>query len=488
VAPLHALGLCEVRDLIARGDVSPLDVARDLVATIEERDPALHAYLEVAGEETIAAARELVGAKEARDARAFPLFGVPIAVKDNICTTGTRTTCASRILSRYRSPYAATAVERLAAAGALVVGKTNLDEFGMGSSTENSSFGATRNPWNAARVPGGSSGGSAAAVAADMAFAALGSDTGGSIRQPASFCGVVGVKPTYGRVSRYGLVAFASSLDQVGPIAKNVRDAALLLEIVCGRDGRDATSLDAPPPKLTGSLERGLEGLTVGVPWTFLEGNLDRAVAENLERVARDLEANGVTVRAVDLPSARHAVATYYVLANAEASANLARFDGVRYGHRAGDCDDLVSMVTRTRSEGFGAEVKRRVLLGTYVLSAGYYDAYYAQAQKVRSLAIADFDRALAQCDVVMTSTAPTPAFELGEKTDDPVAMYQSDVLTIPASLAGLPAVSVPSGLSDDRLPLGVQLVGRALDEETVLRAAYGIERIVDFQERAYAG
>jgi aspartyl-tRNA(Asn)/glutamyl-tRNA(Gln) amidotransferase subunit A len=484
--PLHALGLCEVRDLIARGEVTSLDVAQDLIATIEERDPALHAYLEVAGDETIAAARELVGAKEARDVRAFPLFGVPIAVKDNICTVGTRTTCGSRVLEHYRSPYAATAVERLTAAGALVVGKTNLDEFGMGSSTENSSVGATRNPWNAQRVPGGSSGGSAAAVAADMAFAALGSDTGGSIRQPASFCGVVGVKPTYGRVSRYGLVAFASSLDQVGPIAKNVRDAALVLKIVCGRDERDATSLAVPPPDT--SLERGLEGLTVGIPRAFLEGNLDRAVAENLERVARDLEASGVTVRGVDLPSARHAVATYYVLANAEASANLARFDGVRYGYRAPECDDLISMVTRTRSVGFGAEVKRRVLLGTYVLSAGYYDAYYAQAQKVRSLAIEDFDRALAQCDVVMTPTAPTPAFELGEKTEDPVAMYQSDVLTIPASLAGLPAVSIPSGLSDGRLPLGVQLVGRALDEETVLRAAYGVERVVDFQERAYAG
>jgi aspartyl-tRNA(Asn)/glutamyl-tRNA(Gln) amidotransferase subunit A len=368
-----------------------------------------------------------------------------------------------------------------------VVGKTNLDEFAMGSSTEHSAFGPTCNPWDLSRSPGGSSGGSAAAVAAGMAAASLGSDTGGSIRQPASFCGVVGVKPTYGRVSRYGLVAFASSLDQIGPFTRTVEDAALVLNTLCGKDARDATSAGAPVPDFTAGLGEGIRGLKVGVPWSFLGDDVDPAVRATIDALVDAVRRDGATVDEVALPHADYGLAAYYIVANAEASANLARFDGVRYGHRARGANSLYDMYTHTRREGFGAEVKRRIFLGTYALSAGYYDAYYHRALQVRTLIIRDFAAAFARCDVVMLPTAPTPAFALGEKTDDPVLMYLNDVFTIPVNLAGLPGLSLPAAKSAEGLPIGVQLIGRAFDEATLLRAAAGVERLAEFPTGAVA-
>ncbi len=477
---LHACGLTQLLKLLKKRETSPFEVASDLLSAIDSRNQAINAYLEVYREDLLEQAKRLTERGTFRD---DPLFGIPIAVKDNICVKGRRTTCGSRMLESFRSPYHATAVERLLSAGALIVGRTNMDEFGMGSSTENSAFGPTRNPWNSGCVPGGSSGGSAAAVSADIAFAALGSDTGGSIRQPACLCGVVGMKPTYGRVSRYGLVAFASSLDQIGPIAKNVQDCAALLSVLCGHDPLDATSLRTRVPDFSGSLESGLEGLRVGIPWDFLETEMDPDVKRNFEWIIGELQALNVPLLDISLPHAKDAVACYYTIANAEASANLARFDGVRYGYRSKAYADLYEMYTRSRGEGFGEEVKRRILLGTYVLSAGYYDAHYLQAQKVRSLLIGDFQAVFERCDMVMLPTSPTPAFKLGEKISDPLLMYLSDIFTIPANLAGLPGISLPSGLSRDRLPTGVQLIGKALDEETVLKGAYGMEKVIGFRE-----
>jgi aspartyl-tRNA(Asn)/glutamyl-tRNA(Gln) amidotransferase subunit A len=478
---LVSLRITEARALLRKGEVTPEDIARRVIAVIESRDPEIRAYLDVYADELLRKARELTRSGAYRD---LPLGGIPVAVKDNICISEKRVTCGSRILEHYQSPYTATAVQKLERAGALVVGKTNCDEFAMGSSNENSAFGPVKNPWDLSRVPGGSSGGSAAAVAAGMAYAALGSDTGGSIRQPASLCGVVGVKPTYGRVSRYGLVAFASSFDQIGPIARSVEDAAVILNAICGEDPKDATSLSAPVPDFTEGLERGLEGVTVGVPTKFLSDEVGEAVRENFDRVLAELPAAGARVREVELPHAEYAVAVYYIVANAEASANLARYDGVRYGHRTSEAADLYDMYTHTRGEGFGREVKRRILLGTYVLSAGYYDAHYMQAQKVRSLIVGDFEKAFCECDLIALPTAPTPAFKLGEKSDDPIMMYLCDVFTVPVNLAGLPAISVPSGLSPERLPIGIQLIAPALAEEMLLRGARAIERIVGFDER----
>jgi aspartyl-tRNA(Asn)/glutamyl-tRNA(Gln) amidotransferase subunit A len=480
---MHKLSITEARALLRRGEVTPLDISQDLIDTIESRDGEIGAYLDVYQEEILDRARSLTGSLRYRD---LPLGGIPLAIKDNICMTGKRTTCGSKILENYKSPFGATAVNKLEEAGALFVGKTNCDEFGMGSSNENSAYGPVKNPWDQKRVSGGSSGGSAAAVAADMALGALGSDTGGSIRQPASLCGVVGLKPTYGRVSRYGLVAFASSLDQIGPITRSVADAALVLNVICGKDPLDSTSSSVGVPDFTASLERGLEGVTVGIPRGFLHKEMGRDVKINFEEVASKLESEGVKVCDVEIPNADYAAATQHIIADAEASANLARYDGVKYGHRSEKSHDLYNMYTNTRDEGFGAEVKRRILLGTYVLSAGYYDAYYLKAQKVRSLIIQDFRSAFELCDLIMLPTAPTPAFKLGEKMTDPIMMYLCDVFTIPVNLAGLPAISIPSGLSSDRLPFGVQLIGRAFEEDTLLRGARGIERIVEFKERAF--
>jgi aspartyl-tRNA(Asn)/glutamyl-tRNA(Gln) amidotransferase subunit A len=481
---LNEYGIKRLIELIDSGEVSPVDVANDVVTAVAARDGDTHAFLDFDADAIVAAATAVT---DSGDYKTAPLRGLPIAIKDNICVQMGKTTCGSRILKDYHPPYDATVVRQLLDAGAIPGGKTNLDEFAMGSSTENSAFGATRNPWNHECAPGGSSGGSAAAVAADMAIAALGTDTGGSIRQPASFCGVVGMKPTYGRVSRYGLVAFASSLDQIGPITKSVEDCAILLGAMCGHDPHDSTSVKVKVPDFGASLGKGAKGLRCGVPRDFIEGGMDQGVKDNFEKMTGDLERAGASIVDVSMPHARYAVACYYIIANAEASSNLARYDGVKYGHRTHNEDDLLTMYTRTRDEGFGDEVKRRVLLGTYVLSSGYYDAHYLKAQKVRSLIIQDFDTGFKNCDVMLVPTAPTPAFRLGEKTEDPLLMYLSDVFTIPVSLAGLPGVSVPTGLSNDRLPYGVQVIGKPMDEATVLRGAMALEEAAAFEEKPSA-
>jgi aspartyl-tRNA(Asn)/glutamyl-tRNA(Gln) amidotransferase subunit A len=468
---------------LARRELSAEELTRALLARIAQVEPRVDAYL------TLDAAGALEQAREA-DRRlaageAGPLTGIPVSLKDVICTRGLRTTCASRLLEHFVPPYDATVVARLRAAGAVLLGKTNMDEFAMGSSTENSAFKPTRNPWDPRCIPGGSSGGAAASVAADMCLAALGSDTGGSIRQPASHCGVVGLKPTYGRVSRYGLVAFASSLDQIGPLAKSVADCARLLAVIAGHDPRDATSAAEPVPDYLGSLEPDLKGLRLGVPaeLTAAEG-LDPAVARAVGEAVATLEALGARKVEVALPHTAYAVATYYIIAPSEASSNLARYDGVRFGRREGGRGDLAEMYRATRSRGFGAEVQRRILLGTYALSAGYYDAYYGKASQVRTLITRDFQRAFAACDVIVSPVAPTPAFPLGAKVDDPLTMYLSDIFTLSANLAGIPGLSVPCGFSADGLPIGLQILGRHFDEATVLRVGHHFERATDFHLR----
>jgi aspartyl-tRNA(Asn)/glutamyl-tRNA(Gln) amidotransferase subunit A len=459
---------------LREGRLTATALVEAYLARIAAYDGALGSYLTVTAE----AGRAQAAAADARLRGGEPpraLEGVPLALKDVLCTRGTRTTAGSSILSEFVPPYDATAVARLQAAGAIVLGKTNCDEFAMGSSTENSAFRPTRNPWALDRVPGGSSGGSATAVAADLAAGALGTDTGGSVRQPAAFCGVVGLRPTYGRVSRYGLIAFASSLDQIGPLAKDVHDAALLLWAIAGPDPLDSTAADEPVPDYRAALGQGVRGLTLGIPDEYFVAGLDAEVEQAVRTAVQELERLGATVRRVSLPHTAAGVATYYIVAPAEASSNLARYDGVKYGLRGAGARDVVAMTAATRAEGFGPEVRRRVMLGTYVLSAGYYDAYYAQAQRVRTLIRRDFDRAFAEVDVIVSPTAPTPAFKLGEKVDDPLAMYLNDVFTIPAPLAGVPALSVPAGFSASGLPLGVQLIGRPFDEATLFRvgAAY---------------
>jgi len=481
---LSDLSLTDLRASLVKGDVTPVDAVDAALAVAKARDSEVHAFLDVHSDAARKRARELT---DSGAYKKLPLGGVPVAIKDNLCITAEKLTCGSHILGDYRPPYTATAVEKLLAAGAVVVGKTNLDEFAMGSSTENSAFGPSKNPWDTTRAPGGSSGGSAAAVAAGMASAALGSDTGGSIRQPAAFCGVVGVKPTYGRVSRYGLVAFASSLDQIGPFTRTVADAALVLNTLCGHDARDATSASAPVPDFTAVLGQGLRGLRVGIPWTFLGDEIDAEVRAAFDRTVDAVKREGATVEEITLEYCDKGLPAYYVVANAEASANLARFDGIRYGYRAPEADNLNDVYTHSRRNGFGAEVKRRIFLGTYALSAGYYDAYYRRAQQVRTLIIRDFARAFERCDVVMLPTAPTTAFKLGAKSDDPILMYLNDVFTIPVNLAGLPGMSVPAGMSSEGLPIGVQLISRAFDESTMLRAAAGIERVADFPTGAVA-
>ena len=434
----------------------------------------MHAYISLDEEGALRKAEE-VDARVARGEEVGVLAGVPVAVKDNICIKGMRTTCASKILENFVSPYDATVVEKLKAADAVFLGKTNLDEFAMGSSTENSYFGPTRNPHDPERVPGGSSGGSAAALAAGEAVLALGSDTGGSIRQPASFCGVVGLKPTYGRVSRYGLVAFASSLDQIGPMAKNVKDTALLLNVISGYDPRDSTSAPVEVPDFTKALDEGIEGIRIGLPREYFAEGLEDEVREKVLEAVDILEGEGAEVVEVSLPHTKYAIATYYIVAPAEASSNLARYDGVKYGFRA-EGRDLYEMYCNTRSQGFGEEVKRRIMLGTYTLSAGYYEAYYLKALKVRTLIKQDFEEAFETCDLLATPTSPTVAFRLGEKVADPLTMYLSDVYTVSVNLAGLPGISVPCG-SSDGLPVGLQLIGRPFDEETLLRVAHVVER-----------
>ncbi len=453
-----------------------VEVARGFLARAERTAPRLGTYLHRDAERTLAMARD-VDARIGKGEKLTPLAGVPVALKDNLCTRGIPTTCGSRILEGYLPPYDAHVVERLREAGAVFAGKTNCDEFAMGSSTENSAYFPTRNPWDLERVPGGSSGGSAATVAALEAPLSLGSDTGGSVRQPAAFCGVLGLKPTYGAVSRYGLVAFASSLDQIGPIARTARDAALLYNAICGRDERDMTSRAEARPVELESLERGIKGMKLGIPRDLIAEGVDPEIRASLERVAKTLTEEGASIVDVALPHARYSIATYYLIAPAEASSNLARYDGVRYGFRAKGAADLQEMYAATRGQGFGREVRRRILLGTYALSAGYYDAYYLRAMKVRTLVRRDFADALSRADAILLPTTPTPPFKLGEKVDDPLAMYLNDIFSIPASLAGAPALSFPAGMTRSDLPIGMQLVGRPFDEGTLLRLARAWER-----------
>lgn len=480
---LTDLTAARAAELINKKKISSRELIDACLERARQVDEKISSFVELFEESARAradAADERVSAGETPR----PFEGVPVAVKDNILIEGRAGGCASRILDGFVSPYSATVTERLRDAGAVFLGRTNMDEFAMGSSTENSYYGATRNPWDRGRIPGGSSGGSAAAVAARCVPAALGSDTGGSVRQPASFCGVAGFKPTYGRVSRFGLVAFASSLDQIGPLARSVEDIALLTRVIGGFDRRDSTSVDREIPDLSVGLDAGVQGLRLGVPREYFVDGMDAEVKAGVEKAVEQLARLGAEPVEVSLPHTEYAIATYYIIATAEASANLARYDGVRYGYRAAEPAGLVEMYEATKSEGFGAEVKRRIMLGTYVLSAGYYDAYYLKAQKARTLLKRDFEEAFEHCDVIATPTAPTTAFGVGEKLEDPLRMYLSDIFTISVNLAGLPAISLPCGFDSKGLPVGLQLIGRHFDESTLLRTAYAYEQSTDWNEK----
>ena len=477
--------LKELRDRLTRGDVSAVEIVRAYFLRIGVVESKVKAYITLNDKETMLSQAQALDEALRTWRKTEPMMAMPIAIKDNICTEGLPTTCGSRVLGGFIPPYSATVVDALQAQQCFLIGKTNLDEFGMGSSTEYSAFGPSRNPWKLSCVPGGSSGGSAAAVAADECVAALGTDTGGSIRQPAACCGVVGLKPTYGRVSRYGLVAFASSLDQIGPITKDVMDAALMLNVLAGNDPRDSTSADEPVPDFTRAFKKkDVKKLKIGVPLEFFAEGLDPEVNDAVCEALAVLEELGGTIQEVSLPHTGVAVATYYVVATAEASSNLARYDGVKYGLRAKESPDLLEMYRITRQEGFGPEVKRRIMLGTYALSSGYYDAYYAKAQAVRTLIRRDFDRVFQDVDLLVTPVMPTPAFQLGEKIEDPLQMYLSDLYTISASLAGIPAISLPCGLSRKGLPIGMQLLGRPFEEDVVLRAARAYELATDWHKK----
>ena len=477
-ADLPALNIADLQGLLRRREISPREVIESLRARIEKVEPTIDAYLSIDFE---AAAKEA----EKVDVN-LPLGGVPIAIKDIINVKGQPCTCGSKILHNYRAPYDATVITKLRAAGAIPFGKTNMDEFAMGSSTENSSVKLTRNPWDLSRVPGGSSGGSAAAVAAGAAFGGLGTDTGGSIRQPAALTGLVGVKPTYGRVSRFGVTAFASSLDQVGPLTKTVRDSALIMNAMAGHDPFDSTSLNEPVPDYTAALGRDLKGIRLGLPKEYMIEGIDPQVKSAIDVALRQLQSLGTEIVDVSLPHTDYGIAVYYFLATAEASANLARFDGVRYGHRAENPKDLLDHYGRTREEGFGAEVKRRIILGTYVLSSGYYDAYYLRAQKVRELIRQDFAKAFEKVDAIVSPTSPVPAFKFGERTADPLAMYLADIFTNTGNLAGICGISVPCGfakMDGKQLPIGLQLLGKALDEARIFQIAHAYEQSTDWHK-----
>jgi aspartyl-tRNA(Asn)/glutamyl-tRNA(Gln) amidotransferase subunit A len=480
---LTGLTIAELGRRFRAGEATPSQAAREHLDRIGQVDAQVHAFLARVREGTVLQHAGEADARFRAGAPRGPLDGIPVAVKDVLCTRGLVTTCGSQILRDFVPPYSATAVTRLADAGAVLLGKLNMDEFAMGSSTEHSAFGPTRNPWDLARVPGGSSGGSAAAVAASMAVATLGTDTGGSIRQPAAFCGTVGLKPTYGRVSRYGLVAFASSLDQIGPFTRDVAGAAAVLQAIAGHDPRDSTAVDTPVPDYLAGLEDGIDGLRVGIPAEYFIEGMDPDVERTVRAAVEVLRSLGARTENVSLPHTEYGLAAYYVIAPAEASSNLARYDGVKYGHRAPGGRDLIDMYGRTRDAGFGAEVKRRVMLGTYALSAGYYDAYYGKAQRVRTLIRRDFEQAFERVDVVLGPTTPNVAFKMGEK-EDPLQMYLNDVFAVPANLAGLPGISVPAGFTAAGLPVGLQLIGRAFDEATLLRAARAYERATDWHTR----
>lgn len=472
---VHSLTIHELHERLVQKELCVGEVVRAFVERIETWNPKLNAYLTVAAEQALKEAEMFDSGR--KHVTMSPLAGIPLAIKDALCTQGMRTSCGSRILENFQPPYDATVIRVLKESGAILLGKTNMDEFAMGSSNENSAFGPCRNPWDLERVPGGSSGGSAAAIAADLAAGALGSDTGGSIRQPASFCGVVGLKPTYGRVSRFGLVAFASSLDQIGPLAKDVEDAAILLTAIAGYDPCDSTAVNRPTPDYRKALDRSLKGLKLGIPKEYFIEGMDPEAVALVRQAIQTCGELGAEILEVSLPHTEYGVAAFYIIAPAEASSNLARYDGVKYGFRAPDAKNLMEMYCRSRQQGFGFEVKRRIMLGTYALSAGYYDAYYRKASQVRTLIRQDFIDAFGQCDALLTPVAPMPAFKLGEKTDDPLQMYLSDVFTLPASLAGIPGISVPCGYTSENLPIGLQVLGPHFQEETILQVAYQFEQ-----------
>ncbi len=478
---LYRLGVQELLGMMRKGEATASEVIKSVHERIDSVEDRITAYVTRSPEEAMKMAEK--ADRDRKAGVAGPLSGIPIAIKDNMCTRGIRTTCSSKILSNFIPPYESTVTNRLLEAGYVLTGKTNLDEFAMGSSTENSGIQVTRNPWDTQRIPGGSSGGSAAAVAADECIAALGSDTGGSIRQPAALCGVVGMKPTYGRVSRYGLVAFASSLDQIGPITKNVGDCGLLLNAISGRDPLDSTSAPVEVPDFSSFVGREIKGMRIGIPKEYFIEGMDPEVDAAVSEAVRRMEGLGAVPVEVSLPHTGYAVAAYYILCTSEASSNLARYDGVKYGFRTGG-KDLMDMYMRSRAEGFGPEVKLRIMLGTYALSSGYYDAYYKKAQQVRTLIKNDFERALADVDILVTPTSPTAAFKIGEKTDDPLQMYLADIFTISVNLAGVPAISVPCGFTSGNLPIGLQLIGRHFDEGTLLQAAYAYEQSTDWHKR----
>jgi aspartyl-tRNA(Asn)/glutamyl-tRNA(Gln) amidotransferase subunit A len=480
---LYQLTIHELHDMLKKGEITAQAVTESVLNRIKAVDGKVSAYITVTEEVALRQAEEADRRIKA-GGTSSPLLGIPIAIKDNMCTDGIKTTCASKILGNFKPPYDATVVQKLKQAGYVLCGKPNMDEFAMGSSTENSGFFVTKNPWDLGRIPGGSSGGSAAAVAADECIGSLGSDTGGSIRQPAACCGVVGLKPTYGRVSRYGLVAFASSLDQIGPITKDVTDTAILMNIISGHDPKDSTSANIPAPDFTRALKKDVKGMKIGMPREYFIEGMDREVEKAVKDAVKSLEGLGATVVEVSLPHTSYAVATYYILATSEASSNLARYDGVKYGFRAQGAKDLLDTYLQTRSQGFGSEVKRRIMLGTYALSAGYYEAYYKKGQQVRTLIKRDFDEAFKTVDVIATPTAPTAAFKIGEKSADPLQMYLSDIFTISVNLAGIPGISIPCGFTSGDLPIGLQLLGRHFDEESIIRAAYAYEQATEWHRR----
>jgi aspartyl-tRNA(Asn)/glutamyl-tRNA(Gln) amidotransferase subunit A len=480
---LYQLTIHELHDMLKKGETTSEAITESVLSRIKAVDGKVKAYITVTEEVARAQAREADKRIKAGDTSS-PLLGIPIAVKDNMCTDGIKTTCASKILGNFVPPYDATVVRNLKQAGYVLCGKPNMDEFAMGSSTENSGFFITKNPWDLERIPGGSSGGSAAAVAAGECIGSLGSDTGGSIRQPASCCGVVGLKPTYGKVSRFGLVAFASSLDQIGPITKDVIDAALLMNVISGHDERDSTSANIPSPDYTRALKKDVKGMKIGLPKEYFIEGMDPEVEKAVKDAVKTLEGLGAKVVQVSLPHTDYAVATYYILATSEASSNLARYDGVKYGFRAASPKDLMDMYMKSRAEGFGPEVKRRIMLGTYALSAGYYDAYYKKGQQVRTLIKRDFDEAFKTVDVIATPTAPTAAFKIGEKSSDPLQMYLSDIFTISVNLAGIPGLSLPCGFTSGNLPIGLQLLGKHFDEEAILHAAFAYEQATEWHRK----
>jgi aspartyl-tRNA(Asn)/glutamyl-tRNA(Gln) amidotransferase subunit A len=484
---LHTLTIHHASELLKSRKISSRELIESIFSRIDKTEKKIKAYVTITSDEAIKASEE--ADRILHDSRftihdSRLLLGIPLAIKDNICIDGIRATCSSKILENFIPPYDSTVTKRLKDAGYILLGKTNMDEFAMGSSTENSAFGPTRNPWDLDRIPGGSSGGSAAAVASDECIAALGSDTGGSIRQPAACCGVVGLKPTYGRVSRYGLVAFASSLDQIGTITKDVEDSAILMNIIGGHDPLDSTSADIPLPDFRKALNKDIKGLRVGIPEEYFIEGMDKEVEQAIREAIKVIEGLGAKAVKISLPHTGYAIATYYILATSEASSNLARYDGVKYGFRTEKNNDLLDMYMKTRNQGFGNEVKRRIMLGTYALSSGYYEAYYRKAQQVRTLIKKDFEDAFKGIDVIVTPTSPTPAFRIGEKVEDPLQMYLSDIFTISVNLAGVPAISIPCGFTSINLPIGLQLIGRHFDEETILKVAYAYEQSTEWHKR----